>query len=144
MNSNKLPRSKPLSGFSLIELIIVVALIAIIAAIAIPFYQRYTIHSQVTTGLHDISTGKSAFESLVVARNLVTFDVTDIGLRTSTTRCETISMEPGASGYIRCTISGHPQIAGSNITLQRNSSSQNWDCVVNVDARYLPEGCTTP
>lgn len=53
-------RMKKQSGFTLIELMIVVAIIGILAAIAIPAYQDYTIRAQVTEGLTLAASAKTA------------------------------------------------------------------------------------
>ncbi|QOC23444.1 pilin [Wenzhouxiangella sp. AB-CW3] len=129
------------SGFTLIELMIVVAILAILASIAMAAYQNYTIRAQVNAGLSDIAGGKTAFESLVVANSLTTFDVTDIGLQTSTTRCSEITMEPGADGFIRCELAGHPRIAGVELTIDRDDETDLWRCTIPIDDQYRPDGC---
>ena len=58
---------KKQQGFTLIELMIVVAIIGILAAIAIPAYQDYTIRAQVSEGLN-LSGGAKAAVSRVLPR----------------------------------------------------------------------------
>ena len=130
-------------GFTLIELMIVVAILAILMAIALPAYQDYTIRAQVTAGLADIASGKALFESRVVADSMVTFSADDVGLPRSTARCSAISITPGEAGAIECTLNGHPVIQGEALRLTRVASGV-WSCQAPVGSlsKHRPDGCT--
>ncbi|MGQ4584528.1 pilin [Lysobacter sp. F60174L2] len=129
-------------GFTLIELMIVVAVIGILSAIAIPAYQDYNIRAQVTGGLAEITPGKSTFESKLLAEGVTTFDAAALGLTTTTARCN-VTMDPSETGFIRCTLKGNPLIANETITLNRGSDG-SWQCDVSggIIGRYRPEACS--
>jgi len=128
-------------GFTLIELMIVVAIIAVLAAIAVPAYQNYIAKSQVAAGLAEVNGGRTMFESQVMANNIITFSLGDIGLPSSTARCD-LSMDPGEDGYIRCKLKGNPSISGKVVEIARSVSGE-WHCKVDaaIDSRYWPSGC---
>lgn len=128
-------------GFTLIELMIVVAIIAILAAIALPAYQDYVAKSQVTAGLADVSGGRTMFEAQVLANNITTFNLEDIGLPSSTPRCD-LQMDPSETGFIRCRLRGNPLVDGLTIEIARVATG-HWRCIVDaaIPERYRPTGC---
>ncbi|WP_407354123.1 pilin [Luteimonas sp. R10] len=137
---------KKQQGFTLIELMIVVAIIAILAAIALPAYQNYVAKSQATAGLADIRGGVTAYEEGIQSGRSGTPDLEAIGLSDSTPRCAISIPDPSwteARGQsIVCTLKGNPNVVGETITLTRNSSGQ-WPCSVSDDLHenHTPGGC---
>jgi type IV pilus assembly protein PilA len=131
-------------GFTLIELMIVVAIIAILAAIAIPLYQTYVARAQATAGLSEITPGRTAYETLVnqgVATGSSYANVDNLGLPTDTPNC-TITATAPASGnsMIRCSLKGGAAIHGNYIDLVRDSSG-SWHCVSDLKPSYMPSSC---
>jgi len=71
---------KKQQGFTLIELMIVVAIIGILAAIAIPAYQDYTIRAQVSEGLNLSGGAKAAVTEFFQDRGILPADNATAGL----------------------------------------------------------------
>ena len=157
-------------GFTLIELMIVVAIIGILAAIAIPAYQDYTVRSQVTEGLNLASDMKAAVAETFAQTGSWPADNNAVGL--SNTAGSKSGKYVGdvqiKTGTIQITFTGSQantnlSKAGQNLLTLRPKTSTNgdviWNCgykstvgidppggasdgtATNVIPKYLPASC---
>jgi len=137
-------------GFTLIELMIVVAIIAILAAIAIPAYQDYLVRAQVSEGAVLGSGAETALAEFYDNTGHFPTNITSAGIASSTsiTGKYVSSVTIATSGVIVATYGGQANsaITGSALAFSAipTSGSMSWSCDVGtttVPPKYLPAAC---
>jgi type IV pilus assembly protein PilA len=145
-------------GFTLIELMIVVAIIGILAGIAVPQYQDYVARSQFSEGLN-LAAGQKAsvtevFSSTGNCPDNASGTAGGIPASTSITGTYIKSVQVGgeASAAGGCTITANFKdsdiakgLTGKQVTLtmgNANNGSVTWKCESSADKKYLPQSCT--
>jgi type IV pilus assembly protein PilA len=149
---NRMPRTIE-RGFTLIELMIVVAIIAILAAIALPAYQDYAVKSRVSEAF--------VLASALRAGIIVNASEGSTNLAANATLTTAADQSPnvistavdGTTGVI--TVTTTPRAGNGTLTLTPTGASGValkagkvpdgnifWTCTATIKQKYLPSGCT--
>ncbi|MGF1773052.1 pilin [Vibrio wakamikoensis] len=132
-------------GFTLIELMIVVAVIGVLATVAVPTYQNYIAKSETASALATLTALKTPIETTTLETGAFPADLSAAGVSISYA-LGNISLTPQSSGAGTINIQfrsgdSSPKIATNTLSLQRTDAGA-WSCTTNnIDADLLPKGC---
>lgn len=135
----------PQKGFSLIELMVVVAILAILGMIALPQYQSFSAKAKLAAALEEISVGTRGLDLIYMEGGDVwARDITaeDIGLPSKSKLCVERYVN---SQEFWCVLKPDPVMGQApNIGFLRNSHTGKWTCsasVGNASQQLVPEQC---
>jgi len=142
---------KKQQGFTLIELMIVVAIVAILAAIALPAYQDYMKRSKVSEAVATAGACKTSVAEYAAAANKLPTTLAQSGCSNEKSQYVK-AVDVGAAGKITVTLQAiGTGVDDKTISLEPTKSDgtaagdgdniAGWKCTTTADAKYVPGSC---
>ena len=136
-------------GFTLIELMIVVAIIGILAAVAIPAYQDYIARSQVSEAVSLLGAAKTPVAEYISDKGIIPPTTTDAITTTTGKYTSSIALSGNVTNI---TLTGTMKGSGVNTAIQNSTvemrspdSAKTWSCTTGatngLQAKFLPGAC---
>jgi len=127
-------------GFTLIELMIVVAIIGILAAVALPAYQDYTVRAKASEMILAASGMKTGVAEWFQSKG----SLPAAGSMVTDASSQYVASVTWDGTKITATGKTDPKLAGKTITLTATTQANGqvvWTCGGSLDAKYRPASC---
>ena len=139
-------------GFTLIELMIVIAIIGILAAVALPAYQDYTIRARMSEPLALLGEAKNSMTEFYIANGTLPADAQEAGIRSviGTDLVSAVAVNQGGNGNIDVTLTSAAvwgPVGGEAVRLSlvdTSSGTLEYRCkpaATSLPTKFLPANC---